>query len=175
VPPTRRALGPGRPLAATDSLVIGFLGRPGEMEGQVLNKMLAGLVMGIVVAILCSIVFGIGSGAGEAGAKRGLWTALAGFVVTFVLALSAARGRYAWGRGFLLCGLLCFALPLASMAFSGIVGAEKVSTASSDAARAGAALGTAMAGTAMALVSGIVGFFLGLIFLVSSYFSLRSA
>ena len=75
----------------------------------------------------------------------------------------------------MLSRLLCFALPLASIVFSGVVAVDHVSSAGSDAARAGAVVGSALAGTAMTLVSGVVGFFLGLIFLVISYFSLRSA
>ena len=39
----------------------------------------------------------------------------------------------------------------------------------------GAALGTAIAGTAMTVVTGVVGFFLGLIFLICAFFALRRA
>jgi len=137
------------------------------------NKILAGIVMGLVIGLLCSIVFGIGSGGGAEGGKTGLWAAAAGFLIMMALALSAARGRYAWGRGLLLSGLLCFALPLAGIVFTGIVGADSVAKAGSEAGKAGAAVGSALAGTALTFVSGVIGFFLGLIFLVSSYFSLR--
>ena len=42
---------------------------------------------------------------------------------------------------------------------SGVVAVDHVSSAGSDAARAGAVVGSALAGTAMTLVSGVVGFF----------------
>lgn len=138
------------------------------------GKLFAGIVMGIVVAILCFLVFGIGSGAGEAGAGRGGWAALVGFAFMMTLALTAARSGYAWGRGLLLCGLLCFAMPLATMIFSGIIGAQQMGAAPTEAGRAGAAIGTAMAGGFMTIVTGVFGFFLGLIFLIGSYFSLRT-
>ncbi|MCW5738147.1 MAG: hypothetical protein KIS73_28760 [Enhydrobacter sp.] len=139
-----------------------------------LNKLAAGMVMGIVVAILCAIIFAFGSGGGTAGSQRGVWAAAIGFAVMAVLALTAKRGRHAWGRGFLICGLLCFALPVASVIFSGVVAVDHVSGARSDAAKAGAAVGSALAGTAMTIVSSVVGLFLGLVFLASAYFSLRS-
>jgi hypothetical protein len=63
------------------------------------GKILAGIIMGIVVAILATLVFGVGSGGGESGGKAGLWAAIIGFVLMIVLAVTAARGRYAWGRG----------------------------------------------------------------------------
>lgn len=138
------------------------------------GKLLAGILMGIVVAILSFLVFGLGTGAGEAGAGRGGWAALIGFGLMLVLALTASRGSYAWGRGFLLCGLLCFAMPLATLAFSGIIGAQQIGAAPTEAGRAGAALGTAMAGGFMTIVTGVFGFFLGLMFLIGSYFSLRT-
>jgi hypothetical protein len=138
------------------------------------GKLIAGVVMGIVVAILSFLVFGLGTGAGEAGASRGGWAALIGFTVMLVLALTATRSSYAWGRGLLLCGLLCFAMPLATMVFSGIIGAQQIGAAPTEAGRAGAALGTAMAGGFMTIVTGVFGFFLGLIFLIGSYFSLRT-
>jgi hypothetical protein len=137
------------------------------------GKIFAGIVMGIVVAILASLVVGLGTGGGERGGHAGLWGALIGFVLTMVLALRAGAGRYAWGRGFLLAGLLCLAMPLASMMLAGIVGAEQVSHAASNAEKAGSAAGVFLGGTIITFVSGVVGFFLGAIFLISSYFALR--
>jgi hypothetical protein len=138
------------------------------------GKILAGILMGIVAAVLATMVFGLGVGGGESGGRTGLWAALGGFLVTLGLAVTAERGRYAWGRGMLLCGLLCFALPLAGMLFSGIVGGKSIAGAASGAEKAGATIGTVMAGGVITLVSGVFGFFMGVIFLVGSYFTLRS-
>lgn len=139
------------------------------------GKLIAGVLMGIVAAVLATTVFGLGAGGGESGGRTGLWAALAAFVLVLVLAFTAQRGRYAWGRGMLLCGLLCFALPLAGLLFSGIVGGQSIATAKSGAEQAGAALGTVMAGGLLTFVSGVFGFFLGIIFLIGAYFSLRRA
>lgn len=138
-----------------------------------LGKIFAGVVMGIVAALLATTVFGLGAGGGESGGRMAMWAALGGFLLTLGLAITAERGRYAWGRGMLLCGLLCFAMPLAGILFSAIFGAQSIGAAGTGAEKAGAAIGTAMAGGMLTFVSGIFGFFLGMIFLVGSYFSLR--
>jgi hypothetical protein len=139
------------------------------------GKIIAGILMGIVVAILASAIFGIGSGGGEGGGRIGLWAAGGGFLLMLVLALRAERTRYAWGRGLLLNGLLCFAMPIAAIVFTGIVGAGAMSNSVGDASRAGTAIGTAIGGGIVTFVSGVIGFFLGLIFLIGSYFTLRRA
>ena len=138
------------------------------------SKIFAGFVMGIIVAILTTLIVGMGTGGGEGGGQRGLWGAMFGFIFMLVLALTAARGRYAWGRGLLLSGLLCFALPLAAIVFTGIIGATEVPKAGSEVARAGAAIGTALGGGFITIVSGLFGFFLGIIFLVCAFFTLRA-
>lgn len=137
------------------------------------GKIFAGIVMGLVVAILTYFVFGLGTGGGSGGAERGGWAALSGFIVTMILAVTATRGRFAWGRGLLISGLLCFAMPLAGLLLSGIIGAQSIAQQGTEAGRAGAAIGATLAGGAITLISGVIGFFLGLIFLISSYFTLR--
>jgi len=138
------------------------------------GNLVAGIVMGVPVATLSYIVVALGTGAGAEGVSRGGWAAAIGFVLMLVLAMRAERGRYAWGRGFLICGLLCFALPIASIVYSGILGAQSITSSANDAQRAGAALGTVIGGGLLATVSGVLGFFLGLIFLIVSYFLLRA-
>jgi len=137
------------------------------------GKIIAGIVMGVIVALLSFLVFGIGSGGGERGGSVGGWAALAGFALTLILAIRAERDRYAWGRGMLLAALLCLAMPIASVALTGLVGAQQVGTATTEAAKAGAAIGTALGGGMLTIFTGFVGFFLALIFLIGSYFTLR--
>jgi hypothetical protein len=137
------------------------------------GKIFAGLVMGVVVAVLAMVVVGLGAGGGESGGRASLWAMAIGFAATVVLAISAQRARYAWGRGLLAAGLLCFALPLAAILFTGVVGADSVGGAVGNAQKAGAMIGTAIGGGIVTIASGLIGFFLGLIFLVGSYFSLR--
>jgi len=139
-----------------------------------LGKIFAGLVMGIVVAILVATVVGLGAGGGDRGGNASIWGMLIGFGGMVLLALTAARARYAWGRGLLVSGLLCLAMPIAALLFTGLVGAESISKEASQAGRAGAAIGTAIGGGILTFVAGIFGFFLGMIFLIGSYFSLRA-
>ncbi len=65
------------------------------------------------------------------GGQAGMWAMLAAFVVVLVLALTARTGKKAWGRGNLLCGLLSFAVPLAGLVFSGVVGGNIAELATS--------------------------------------------
>lgn len=138
------------------------------------GKLFAGLVMGILVGILAFTIVSMGSGS-KAMDGAG-WSALAMGALTMFLAARAERAKYAWGRGLLLCGVLCFALPLAAMIGSGVVAADSMSSvaAKSDAEKAGTAVGSALGGAAITMMAGVVGLFLGLIFLVGSYFSLRT-
>jgi hypothetical protein len=106
----------------------------------------------------------------EIGGKAGLLTALAGFLVVFVLAVTAARGRDAWGRGLLIAGLLCL---LMAIVISGIFDAHDVGRQATEAGSVGAAFVTELAGTLLARVFAVLGFFFGLVFLIGSYLALR--
>lgn len=134
------------------------------------GKIFAGIVMGVVVALLFTVLISMGA---QPKATVGEWTLPVGFAAMLLLAVTAARGRYAWGRGLLLCGLLCLALPLATMAGVGIVGAREVSAAANEAQRTGAAVGSVIGGGIATAMAGFVGFFLGAIFLVGAFFTLR--
>lgn len=129
------------------------------------GKVVAGLVMGFVVLVVAEFVFKLGSGGDIDTGRMG---AFAAFALNVFLAVRAERSRYAWGRGFLFAGLLCFALPLATILFSIALG-DRI-PATTDAEKAGTFIGGAMATVA----SGLVGFFLGSIFVVTAYFLLRA-
>src|SRR5262249_60654833 len=100
----------------------------------------------------------------------GLWPALAGFVAVAVLAITAARGRDAWGRGLLVSGLPAL---LIAIAFSGMFEPREVESQAAAAGRVGSAIVIVMAGTLFEGIFAIFGLFLGLVFLVGSYFALR--
>ena len=131
-----------------------------------LAKILAGLVMGAVAAALCRLLAGVGGGGGTTGS----WTALAGFLVVLVLAITAARGRDAWGRGLLISGLLCLAMALSAIVYGDIFGGGEVGSQATD---AGGATVTAMAGSVLTLTSAVLGLVLGPTFLIGSYVALR--
>ena len=133
-------------------------------------KVLAGTLMGIVAAALCDVMVGGAVGRGESGGTTGLWTALAGFLVVFVLAVTATRHRDAWGRGLLIAGLLSL---LMAIIFSGIFDAHEVGRQAAEAGRVGAAVVTVLAGTLFARVFAVLGLFVCLVFLIGSYLALR--
>ena len=133
-------------------------------------KVLAGTLMGVVAAALCHVVVGDAVGGDESGGKVGLWTALAGFLVVFVLAITATRGRDAWGRGLLIAGLLSL---LMAIVVSGTFEAHEIERQAREAGQVGAAIVMVMAGTLFARVSAALACFLGLVFLIGSYLALR--
>ena len=138
-------------------------------------KIFAGIVMGVVVAILAWTVVELGTGGGERGAYASLSGALIGFVATIILALRASASRYAWGQGLLVAGLLCLAMPLASMMLVAIAGADQIGQTAPNAAAVGSAAVAFIAGTIITSVGEVIGLFLGAIFLIGSYFALRRA
>ena len=78
-------------------------------------------------------------------------------------------------RGLLICCLLCFAPPLASLLFSGIVRGQGLANIPQGTDPDGAAIGTMLAAFVITLVGGYVGFFVSVIFLIGSYFTLHKA
>ncbi len=78
-----------------------------------------------------------------------------------------------WSRLWLTLALMCFALPLASIALSSRIGADLVAGTQNDAKAAGAVVGSFLAGTVVAGIAGFVGFFLGIIFALLAYFTGR--
>jgi hypothetical protein len=131
------------------------------------GKLTAILVMGVVVGVLAAfdLAFATSSPHATVGGLVG------GFVLVAVLAFSASGGRGAWRRSCVLAGLLCLALPLATLVHSVVTTTQIVAQAGpretdQTAAALGAGLGAMMAtGTAA-----FVGFFGAAIFLVSALF-----
>jgi hypothetical protein len=123
---------------------------------SIVGKILAGLIMGFFVGALDSAIFGAAlwnqPETRTSAARVAFW---AGLGATLVLALTASRARFAWGRGFLLVtaswaallGLLGYltlavGLPMAEVWGAGLT----VKGAGGDAARflVGAAAGIGM-------------------------------
>jgi hypothetical protein len=137
------------------------------------GKAISGVGTGIVAAILAAFVVGMAIGGGAGGGKAGAWAMLIGFGTVLLSALMAQTGKRAWGRGSLICALLSFALPLSGFLLSRIVGAQAVGQAQTDAEQVGAAIGAGLGGMFLTGTLAVVGFFLGLIFLVMAFFLLR--
>jgi hypothetical protein len=135
-----------------------------SLAGRIVAGVLLGLVVWFVAYMLASMSMG-----SDAKFETANWIGGIVGAATLLFCVFASRARYAWGRGFLVLGLLSLAMPLASIAYS--VGAvSKTAATGSGAATLGAGLG----GAAITGFSAIVGFFLAMIFIVVAYFMLRT-
>ena len=128
-------------------------------------KVIAGIIGGLIVAILGSAVFGLTFGGSENGSAVGvaffvLWA------ISLAIAILSESGGRAWRKLFFISAALSFALPLSSLVFGGRAVIE---------AEGGAeAVGTAIGGGLIAVFTGFVGFFLGLVFLVLGFVTGRT-
>lgn len=128
-------------------------------------KILAGIIGGLIVAMLGALVIGLGGagsprsdGNSEVIAFFGLW------LVGIVVAVKAPSAAKAWRRLLITAAVLSFMLPLSAIFLTGtkVVGALEQGGRHAGAAATGAAIG---GGLVSGLV-GILGFFLGAVFLV---------
>lgn len=128
-------------------------------------KIIAGLIGGIIPAVLAMMVIGLPFASNsELSDKVGPWAFIATWVIILILSIMAATGKKAWGRVFLVTAMFCFALPLSSFLFTGAGISE---AASSSAEHSGAAMaGAAIGGGLVTMVSGFIGFFMGVVFLI---------
>lgn len=132
-----------------------------QKDSLMFGKILSGIFGGFIVAVLGSMLVGIAvtsnpESAGEAGAIA----FLVFWVIALILALTAQRAGKAWSRLFILSALIAFAMPLSAFLFTG---AQVVDAAEqSGAAAAGAAIGGGM----ITAITGFIGFFVGVIFLI---------
>lgn len=127
------------------------------------NKILAALVGFIITYIIGAMFWGVALGAHLEKPDDGLIYVVVTALISVALALFAPTGGKAWRRVFIVCGLLCFALPLASLVSGGV----SVANTTESAEAAGAVVGTGL----VAGLSGFVGFFFGVIFIVLAYFT----
>lgn len=126
---------------------------------RIVSKILAAIFMAIVAVVASSPL-------AAAFVSSESSNIVFGVVLLIVLAacLFAPTGRRAWGRGALLCGCLFLALPLSTLALSGVVTEEIISTSTDDsgAEAVGAVLGSGL----MVGASAVLGFIFGAIFIV---------
>jgi hypothetical protein len=131
-------------------------------------KLLAGIIGGFIVAIIGAMVFAI-SGASRlgTGVNYGVFVFIVLWIVSIVVAVKAQSVSKAWSRLLITSGLLSFLLPLSAMVFTGTQVAKTIEKGGQyvDAATAGAAIGGGLVSGFM----GILGFFLGAVFLVIGF------
>jgi len=137
-----------------------------------LGKLLAGFIGGLIVAILASVVFVVGSASGASSVGKSpviiFYTAWGAFAVMSLLMSKAGK---AWRLTMVTSAILCFMLPLASLIFTGSTMSDVVNNGGSGAELTGSAMG----GGLITILSGFLGFFLGIIFLVVGMLSGRES
>ncbi len=131
-----------------------------------IGKIISGLVGGLIVAILGSMLVTLASaGPPESDGQTGAMVFLIFWVVALVIALKAPRAGKAWRRLLIISGLLAFAMPISSLIFTG---AQIADVASQSGEHVGAAVvGTALGGGIVTAIAGFLGFFVGVILLVT--------
>ena len=154
------------------------------MPMNVLSKILAILVMGLIAALIVGFQINLVANSFTPGqhpqSESGATGILVAIAITLIIVVLSRSARTAWGRLCLFNGLASLALPLTGVAFTAIFGYQSVQSVpvhgatSAAAAQAGTAIGVGLAGTAVSVTLGFVGFFLGAIFLVIAYFLLRA-
>jgi hypothetical protein len=145
---------------------------------RIVNKIFAAIVMGhvgwfvigfpIMLAVAASLAADPNPSLGRTFLGPGI-----AVVTTVAVTVFAPTGRIAWGRLCLLNGLVSsLGLPLAGILFSVLL---RHQPAVSDAAKTAAKISTGLGGMIESGMLGLVGFFLGAIFLLLAFAILRNA
>ncbi len=129
-------------------------------------KFLAALVAGFFLAFITMLVVGLALANGGKSSGGGVTLFFGTYALSFLVALTAPTAGKAWRRLLVACGVGCLLLPLSTMIFSGSVAAGQASGA--------AAAGSALGGAFLTGAAGIVGFFLGAVFLIVGFLCGRS-
>lgn len=128
-------------------------------------KVIAGILGGLIIAIIGTFVVILG-GASSLGKGAG-YGAIAFFVLWvagIVIAVMAPSASKAWRRLLITAGILAFMLPLSAIVFTGSQVAGTIEKGGQHAAAA--ATGAMIGGGLVSGIMGILGFFLGAVFLV---------
>ena len=134
------------------------------------KRIVIALVLSVPVAVLVSIDLGLLVGGGETGGTVSLWAFLVAWVALTIFAARHTESRRIVARTAIAYAVAAFALPVATLVFTFVVGASAVSDSPSEAEQVGAIIGTGLAGTALAIIAAVFGFFTGIIAVVIGYF-----
>ena len=129
------------------------------------GKIVSGVIGGLIMALLGTLVVTVAlSSDPESGGQIGAVAFIVFWIFGLVLALSASRAGKAWRRILVTSAILSFAMPLSSFIFTGV---QVTQAATQGGEYAGAATaGAALGGGLITAISGFLGFFIGIIFLV---------
>ena len=130
--------------------------------------------LSLPVAVLASINLGLMVGGGETGGTVSLLGFLIAWVAMTIFAARQAEPRKIFARTAVAYAVAAFALPVAALVFTFVVGASALTDSASEAEQAGAIIGTGLAGTALVIIAAVFGFFTGVIAAILGYFLSRS-
>ncbi len=129
------------------------------MIGKIISGLFGGLIVATLGTILVTLVFASNP------ESWGQIDAIAFFifwVIALIIALTAPRTSKAWRRLLITSGLLAFAMPISSLIFSSI----QIADATNQSVEYTGVISTMLVGSVVTIITGFVGFFLGVIFLV---------
>jgi uncharacterized membrane-anchored protein len=124
-----------------------------------IGKIIAALIGGLIISSVGAMLISFSVGLGEEGANIGGISFWIFYAYAFLIALKSQSPVRAWKWMMINSSVLCFLLPISSMIFTGIFVAEETSGAAE-------AAGGLIGGAIVTGVTGFLGFFLGLVFLV---------
>jgi hypothetical protein len=162
---TSQYLGPNIPPDFGLGAVMGVVGR-------IVAIAVMGCVLFALIAIPIATAFAAASGSAALSAPAAFGPVGVVAALTMFVAVLAPTARIAWGRLFVLAGLAGFALPFQGLIVSAVVGSATITAAGG---HPGAAAGAALAGVVLTSAAAFLGLFIGLIFVVAAYFTLRGA
>lgn len=126
---------------------------------KLFGKLLAGVIGGSIAASLFQMVISLPFANYLPDDDSLFWgIGIAFWILLVLLSVRAQRPARAWRLQFILSGLLCFALPLSGIVFTGVSMIEV-----NDAPEL---FGTFLGGSLVTMTLGVAGFFAGLILLV---------
>lgn len=130
-----------------------------------IGKIISGVIGGFMVAVLGALVVTIAmANEPETGGSNGAVAFFVFWVLGIMISIIAKDAGKAWRHLLLLSALLSFALPLSSFIFSGAAVSQAIVNAGDQVGAA--ATGAVIGGGLITAVSGFLGFFLGVIFLI---------
>ncbi len=137
---------------------------------RVIGKIVAAIIFSIVGFLAGTPLFA-SFGVADAASDTGSYLGIALFLSVFAIIMFAPTVRRAFGRGFLLSGLLIFALPLSVLILSGTAASSVISDTAAagadEASQAAAALGASLGAGLLTGFASFVGFILGSIFIIT--------
>ncbi len=126
----------------------------------------AGLINGILLYILVSLV----------NLEASFFILLAGWAFfTLLFYLKAETAGKIWARSCLSAAVLCLVIPLASWFLPLLYGPQAVLTAKQETLSAGRTAGSMLGGGLVNVLTSNTGILIGLVLLITAYFSLKPA